>query len=83
MIDMCQGPLLSHPKKNIRKEACWMLSNIAAGSPYQLSQLVNTNSLIPKVLEQVLINPVIRFMVIHLACYRIRVGGSKGGCVGD
>lgn len=32
-------PLLSHPKKNIRKETCWMLSNIAAGTLTQLNQV--------------------------------------------
>ena len=45
-------PLLSNPKKNIRKETCWMLSNIAAGSQEQLSLLMNTKDLIPRVLEQ-------------------------------
>lgn len=32
-------PLLSHSKKNIRKEACWMLSNIAAGSEEQMNEV--------------------------------------------
>ena len=39
-----------------------MLSNIAAGSPYQLSQLVNTSNLIPSVLEQV----ILRFLLLLL-----------------
>ena len=45
-------PLLSHEKKNIRKETCWLLSNIAAGTPAQLTLLMNTPQLIPRVLEQ-------------------------------
>lgn len=45
-------PLLSHAKKNIRKETCWLLSNIAAGTFDQLNQLVNTPQLLPRVLEQ-------------------------------
>lgn len=45
-------PLLSHSKKNIRKESCWMLSNIAAGNKSQLSALVNTPDLIGHVLQQ-------------------------------
>jgi HEAT repeat protein len=45
-------PLLSHAKKNIRKEACWMLSNIAAGNKSQVNTLVNTPSLLTQVLLQ-------------------------------
>lgn len=45
-------PLLSHGKKNIRKETCWLLSNIAAGTSDQLTQMVNTPQLLPRVLEQ-------------------------------
>lgn len=39
-------------KKNIRKETCWMLSNIAAGSRNQLDTLVMTPKLIDNVLLQ-------------------------------
>jgi hypothetical protein len=35
-------PLLSNPKKNIRKECCWMASNIAAGTTTQLGALAAT-----------------------------------------
>lgn len=45
-------PLLNHSKKNIRKESCWMLSNIAAGNKSQLSALVNTPDLVSHVLCQ-------------------------------
>lgn len=43
-------PLLSHAKKNIRKEACWMISNVAAGSKSQLSAVVNTPDLVVRTL---------------------------------
>jgi hypothetical protein len=33
-------PLLAHAKKGIRKEACWMLSNVAAGSKDQIASLL-------------------------------------------
>ena len=45
-------PLLSHAKKNIRKETCWLLSNVAAGNKSQLSALVNTPHLIEGTLCQ-------------------------------
>lgn len=45
------APLLDHSKKNIRKEACWMLSNIAAGNEDQIDQLFQTPNLINMVLE--------------------------------
>ena len=46
------APLLAHARKNIRKETCWMLSNIAAGNEEQLDMLFNTPNLISSVLEQ-------------------------------
>jgi hypothetical protein len=44
--------VLGHTKKNIRKEACWLLSNVAAGSRSQISQLICTSSLVQSVLNQ-------------------------------
>jgi hypothetical protein len=44
--------VLSHSKKNIRKEACWLLSNVAAGSRPQISQLISTPCLVQSVLGQ-------------------------------
>jgi len=44
--------IISNPKKNIRKESCWMLSNIAAGNIDQVHMLVNTPELISKVMIQ-------------------------------
>ena len=45
-------PLLSHSKKNIRKETCWVLSNIAAGTIDQLNSLFLIPELLPLVLRQ-------------------------------
>lgn len=44
--------VLGHSKKNIRKESCWLLSNIAAGNKNQISQLANTPGLLRAVLNQ-------------------------------
>jgi importin subunit alpha-6/7 len=44
--------LLEHTKKNIRKETCWMLSNVAAGTTEQLSQLMQNPSVLTQVLKQ-------------------------------
>jgi len=44
------APLLSHPKKGIRKESCWMLSNIAAGSRSQISALMAAPDVVAGVL---------------------------------
>lgn len=45
-------PLLSHNRKNVRKEVCWVLSNVAAGSSSQLKQLVEQKNMLAKVLQQ-------------------------------
>lgn len=45
-------PLLSHSKKNIRKETCWVLSNIAAGTPTQLNSLFMVPDLLSLVMKQ-------------------------------
>lgn len=37
--------LLSHSKRNIRKEACWALSNIAAGTTEQVQTLINAGAI--------------------------------------
>ena len=36
-------PLLAHSKKNIRKEACWLLSNVAAGTHSQIGQVITSS----------------------------------------
>ena len=42
--------LLDHPKKNVRKEACWSFSNVASGTPTQVQAIMDTPDLIPKVI---------------------------------
>jgi importin subunit alpha-6/7 len=37
--------VLNSGKKNLRKEMCWLLSNIAAGTPKQIASLMNTKHL--------------------------------------
>jgi importin subunit alpha-2 len=43
--------LLVHAKKGVRKEACWLLSNVAAGSSAQIETLVKNESLLKQVAE--------------------------------
>ena len=43
--------LLQNPKKSIRKETCWALSNIAAGSVEQLQRLMQCPNLCTGILE--------------------------------
>mmetsp|Transcript_3142 Transcript_3142/g.7211 ORF Transcript_3142/g.7211 Transcript_3142/m.7211 type:complete len:567 (+) Transcript_3142:89-1789(+) len=44
-------PLLAYPRKNIRKETCWMLSNIAAGTHYQVDCLVSRTDVMSAVIS--------------------------------
>lgn len=39
--------LLSSPKEAIRKEACWTISNITAGSPTQIQAVIDANLVPP------------------------------------
>jgi len=43
--------LLDHPTKNIKKEACWVVSNIAGGTTKQIDQLCRVKYLLVKVIE--------------------------------
>lgn len=38
--------LLRHPKRNIRKETAWALSNITAGQPHQIEQVLGNQALV-------------------------------------
>ncbi|KAL3772551.1 hypothetical protein ACHAWU_006749 [Discostella pseudostelligera] len=42
--------LLSSPKKGIRKEACWTISNITAGSKDQIQSVIDNNIIPPLIL---------------------------------
>lgn len=43
--------VLSMGKRNIRKEMCWLLSNIAAGTQPQINSLIKTKFLVEKLVE--------------------------------
>jgi hypothetical protein len=45
----CLLALLVNPKKSIRKEACWCISNITAGNPDQIEIVINANIIPPLV----------------------------------
>ena len=42
--------LLEHPKKNIRKEACWTISNITAGTSEQIQSVIDAE-VFPKLID--------------------------------
>lgn len=46
----CFVDLLNFPKKVVRMETCWMLSNIAAGTERQVSALIGNEALVAKLL---------------------------------
>lgn len=48
------GKLIFHEKKTIRKESCWVISNIAAGTQQQIKALI-VNDFLP-ILEHVIKN---------------------------
>jgi hypothetical protein len=43
-------PMLSSSKRNIRKEACWAISNITAGTPAQIESVIQAN-IIPSMIN--------------------------------
>ena len=43
--------VLDHHKKVVRREACWVLSNITAGNKAQVQAVVKNEPLIRRVLE--------------------------------
>ena len=45
-------PLLTHPKRNVRREACWTISNVAAGTQPQISAMMAAPGLTAAVLQQ-------------------------------
>ncbi len=68
--------LCSHTKKNVRKEACWLLSNVAAGSKSQINQLVSATGLVPMVLAQ--LSTAVEWDVRKEACWVICNIASSG-----
>lgn len=45
-------PLLTHTKRTVRREACWTVSNVAAGTKLQISSMLSTPGLTTAVLHQ-------------------------------
>ncbi len=44
--------LISHDRRNVRREACWAASNIAAGTPTQINTLVSFPNVISGLVKQ-------------------------------
>jgi importin subunit alpha-1 len=44
-------PLLGSARRAIRREACWAISNVAAGAPAQIGAVIATRGLLPAVLD--------------------------------
>ena len=45
------GNLLNNVKRSIRKEACWLLSNVAAGNASQIKALMSKDAVLRQVIE--------------------------------
>jgi importin subunit alpha-6/7 len=43
--------LLDSPKKNIRKESCWTISNVTGGTKEQIQLVIDCNDAIPKIIQ--------------------------------
>ena len=44
--------LTRHERRNVRREACWAASNVAAGTAAQISQLAGTPGMVPNLVHQ-------------------------------
>ncbi|CAN0504404.1 unnamed protein product, partial [Ectocarpus sp. 8 AP-2014] len=42
---VCLKKLIAHPNREIQKEACWTLSNIAAGSVSQIQSVLDSGAM--------------------------------------
>ncbi|KAG1785063.1 armadillo-type protein [Suillus plorans] len=72
--DDLQTQLLSSPKEGIRKEVCWMISNITTGSPPQIQAVIDANIIPP--LINILSNA--DFKTQKEACWAISNATSGG-----
>jgi len=53
MLFKCVG----HLKKAVRREACWTLSNIAAGSQEQIGQIISEVAYLSKLISMAIAEP--------------------------
>lgn len=47
----CLAALVVHPKRGLRKDACWMVSNIMAGTEPQLEAVLKQDGLMPRLVD--------------------------------
>jgi importin subunit alpha-1 len=67
-------PLLSSPKKSIRKEAAWTISNISAGTKEQLEAIINSD-IFPRIINMILHDDFeIKKEAIWAVCNAVSVG---------
>jgi hypothetical protein len=69
--------VMNHPKKIVRKETCWALSNVAAGTPSQVEALISVEGMLGEVIRIMLDG---EYEVAKEACWiltNICTGGKK------
>jgi len=50
ILEVC-GKLLYHPRQCIRKETCWLVSNVAAGTTAQINKVIHKRSVLQNIVE--------------------------------
>jgi importin subunit alpha-1 len=68
--------LLSSPRKNLRKECCWTISNITAGTKKQIQAVCDAN-IIPHLVK--LVNSTVEFDIRKEAAWALCNAASGGG----
>lgn len=67
--------LIFHEKRSIRKESCWVISNIAAGTQQQIKALI-LNDFLP-ILEAVIKNDEPEVKLIYFNLEELKLNGSS------